>query len=134
MLPQLCTRALLLCKGRPSVLTRRAYTAAVDQASLLRSQTPQLNSNRTSVVRCGRQKYERLYPVLLVRPDGSTIHIRYREPRRILLMPVNLATLSEEERLLRMKKRDVRKEVKQTSVHYEDDFAAEKYSHLWKKK
>lgn len=43
-------------------------------------------SNRTSVVRCARNKYERQYPVLLVRPDGSTINIRYKEPKRILMV------------------------------------------------
>lgn len=48
--------------------------------------TSQSNSNRCSVVRCSREKYERMYPVLLVRPDGSTINIRYKEPRRILMV------------------------------------------------
>jgi len=38
------------------------------------------------VVRFGRQKYERMYPVLLVRPDGSTINIRYKEPKRIMMV------------------------------------------------
>lgn len=54
--------------------------------SFLHSHGAQLSSNRTSVVRCGRQKYERQYLVLLVRPDGSTVSIRYQEPRRLLLV------------------------------------------------
>ncbi|XP_023195880.1 39S ribosomal protein L55, mitochondrial isoform X2 [Xiphophorus maculatus] len=94
----------------------------------------QLSSNRTSVVRCGRQKYERQYLVLLVRPDGSTVSIRYQEPRRLLLMPVNLLTLPEEERRARQKRREVKKTKTQTVDLYEDDFKVDSYSHLWKKK
>ncbi|XP_043941909.1 39S ribosomal protein L55, mitochondrial [Protopterus annectens] len=48
----------------------------------------QQNSNKTSIVRCGRQTYGRLYPVLLVRPDGSTINIRYPEPKRIIVKTI----------------------------------------------
>ncbi|KAM3620625.1 uncharacterized protein V6R79_026057 [Siganus canaliculatus] len=116
-----------------SLLPHRAPNAGLSQASLLHTHTAQLNSNRTSVVRCGRQKYERLYPVMLVQPDGSTINIRYKEPRRILTMPVNLSTLSEEERRARQKKREV-KTTKPTTVDFEDDFRADQYSQFWKKK
>ncbi|XP_077390890.1 large ribosomal subunit protein mL55 isoform X2 [Festucalex cinctus] len=103
-------------------------------ASLARPLLARLNSNRTSVVRCSRQKYERLYPVMLVRPDGSTINIRYKEPRRILMMPVDLSTLPEEERRRRQKKREAKKTVKETVVHYEDDFKVDTYSQFWNKK
>ncbi|XP_027022250.2 39S ribosomal protein L55, mitochondrial isoform X2 [Tachysurus fulvidraco] len=94
----------------------------------------QSNSNKSSVVRCSRQKYERMYPVLLVRPDGSTINIRYKEPRRIIMMPVDITSLSEEERKARMRKRDPKKDMaKRKDDEFEDDFKLEDYSKFWKK-
>nr|XP_033790294.1 39S ribosomal protein L55, mitochondrial [Geotrypetes seraphini]XP_033790295.1 39S ribosomal protein L55, mitochondrial [Geotrypetes seraphini]XP_033790297.1 39S ribosomal protein L55, mitochondrial [Geotrypetes seraphini]XP_033790298.1 39S ribosomal protein L55, mitochondrial [Geotrypetes seraphini] len=95
----------------------------------------QQNSNRTSIVRFGRQAYARLYPVLLIRPDGSTINIRYKEPRRILMMPVDISTLSEAERKARLRKRDPKRLVKKTDKEdFHDEFNADQYSKFWKKK
>ncbi|XP_072919141.1 large ribosomal subunit protein mL55 [Hemitrygon akajei] len=91
------------------------------------------NSNRTSVVRVGRQVYTRLYPVLLVQPDGSTINIRYKEPKRIITMPVDVSLLSEAERKARMHKRRPKK-VKVKEEQLEDEFKVENYSKFWKKK
>jgi len=35
-------------------------------------------------------KYARTYPTLLVNPDGSTYTIRFREPRQILRVSIDL--------------------------------------------
>ncbi len=88
-----CVCPVFTPTGVLSVLPLRAHTVGLSQASLLHTQIPQLNSNRTSVVRCGRQTYERLYPVMLVRPDGSTVNIRYKEPRRMLMVSTISFTL-----------------------------------------
>ncbi|AWP11548.1 putative 39S ribosomal protein L55 mitochondrial [Scophthalmus maximus] len=100
-----------LCAPLRSGLSPRTVSSVVAwtvsplgaHASLLHTATAQLDSNRTSVVRCGRQRYERLYPVMLVRPDGSTVTVRYKEPRRILM------TNQTDERAERKKRADALK-------------------------
>ncbi|XP_073675872.1 large ribosomal subunit protein mL55 [Garra rufa] len=125
--------------GQPCKSIFRCLQAVVTQRCLQATSTFhttvfQSNSNRTCVVRFGRQKYERLYPVLLVRPDGSTINIRYKEPRRIMKMPVDITTLTEEERKIRMRKREPKRAAKKKLDDFEDDFKVDDYSKFWKKK
>uniref|UniRef100_A0A3Q3WQM4 Mitochondrial ribosomal protein L55 n=1 Tax=Mola mola TaxID=94237 RepID=A0A3Q3WQM4_MOLML len=110
--------------GRPLPLPPLASSAKVSGASLLHTRTTQFNSNRTSVVRSGRQKYERLYPVMLIQTDGSTVNIRYKEPKRMLMVSEN-----EREKPLLLKKT-----VKPSAAHFEDDFSINKYRHFWMKK
>ena len=42
------------------------------------------NSNRAAVTRVHRHNFPLLYPTMVVLPDGSTINIRYKEPRSII--------------------------------------------------
>lgn len=44
------------------------------------------NSNRAAIGHLHRQLYGRRYPVLLVSTDGSTVRLRYSEPKRILMV------------------------------------------------
>ncbi|XP_044512921.1 39S ribosomal protein L55, mitochondrial [Gracilinanus agilis] len=100
----------------------------------LHTSSRQPSSNRASLTRIHRETYARLYPVMLVKQDGSTIHIRYKEPRRILMMPVDIDTLSPEERKMRLRKRSAKYvEVKKKEAEFGDDFSVEQYTKFWKK-
>ncbi|KAK1342361.1 hypothetical protein QTO34_015125 [Cnephaeus nilssonii] len=93
------------------------------------------DSSRASLTRVHRQAYARFYPMLLVKQDGSTIHIRYREPRRVLAMPVDLDALSPDERRARFRKREAQlrgKEEKEPELL--DNFDLEQYKQFWTKK
>lgn len=43
-----------------------------------------LNNNVASITKIHREKYARMYPTTVVLPDGSSIKIRYHEPRHII--------------------------------------------------
>ncbi|XP_032097987.1 39S ribosomal protein L55, mitochondrial isoform X1 [Sapajus apella] len=92
------------------------------------------DSSRASLGRVRRQAYARLYPVLLVKQDGSTVHIRYREPRRMLVMPIDLNTLTPEERRARLRKREAQlQRTKDYEQELSDDFDVERYRQFWAK-
>ncbi|XP_002760880.1 large ribosomal subunit protein mL55 isoform X1 [Callithrix jacchus] len=92
------------------------------------------DSSRASFARVRRQAYARLYPVLLVKQDGSTVHIRYREPRRMLAMPIDLDTLTPEERRARLRRREAQlQRTKEYEEELSDDFDVERYRQFWAK-
>ncbi|NXC46775.1 RM55 protein, partial [Penelope pileata] len=107
--------------SRPDAVPRCLHTASSHH-----------NSNRTSVSHLRRRVYGRLYPLLLVRTDGSTVHIRYSEPKRILMMPLDSSTLPEAERKARLRRQfPSRAPARQEEVLEELDM--EKYKKFWKK-
>ncbi|XP_008837223.1 39S ribosomal protein L55, mitochondrial isoform X2 [Nannospalax galili] len=91
------------------------------------------DSNRASLTRLRRQAYARLYPVLLVKQDGSTIHVRYREPRRMLLMPLDVDALSPEDRRAMLRKREIQLQQKKEEEPemIDSDFDTEHYKQFW---
>ncbi|NXN91973.1 RM55 protein, partial [Rhinopomastus cyanomelas] len=90
------------------------------------------NSNRASIGHLHRQHYGRLYPVLLVKTDGSTVHLRYKEPKRILMMPLDSNTLPEAERKARLHRQFPSKTQTATEETFEGiDMGT--YSRFWKK-
>ena len=64
-------------------ITFRLTMAALGKACTL-VPVRHLNANRAAVAGLGRNVYLRTYPTVLVMPDGSTVNIRYKEPRRII--------------------------------------------------
>ncbi|XP_030895253.1 39S ribosomal protein L55, mitochondrial [Leptonychotes weddellii] len=118
-----------------SLLRQHVLTGSAPARRGLHTSSRQADSSRAWLTRVHRQAYARLYPVLLVKQDGSTVHIRYREPRRVLEMPVDLDTLSPEERRTRLRKRETQlQKKKEEKPELSDDFDEERYKRFWTKK
>ncbi|KAK3599825.1 hypothetical protein CHS0354_022392 [Potamilus streckersoni] len=89
------------------------------------------NCNRASISRLNRGLYQRMYPTMIVLPDGATISVRYQEPRRIIKLPLDLSKLTSEQLAARQK----RKTPKRIAVVEEEDdvqFDSNKYRKFWK--
>ncbi|KAM3962972.1 mitochondrial ribosomal protein L55 [Aphomia sociella] len=91
-----------------------------------------LNNNVPSITKIHREVYTRMYPTRVVLADGASINIRYHEPRKIIKLPLNLSSLSEEERRNRLERRKPKIKVKITD-DLEDNFNAKKYLKYMKK-
>ncbi|KHJ48833.1 hypothetical protein D918_01138 [Trichuris suis] len=79
-----------------------------------------------------RKIYRRLYPVMMVLPDGSAIMVRYNEPRQIIKLPVDLSTLSEAERRERLAARRPTKKG-EANADLSTSYSHKNYAFLWKK-
>ncbi|XP_055319969.1 39S ribosomal protein L55, mitochondrial [Sitodiplosis mosellana] len=91
-----------------------------------------VSSATAGITKTHRLLYCRVYPTTLVQPDGSTITIRYHEPRQIIQLPLDLTTLTEEERKRRLESRKPQIVMK-VEEDLEDNFSARKYLRYVKK-
>ncbi|CAK1604080.1 unnamed protein product [Parnassius mnemosyne] len=91
-----------------------------------------LNNNTASITKIHREVYSRMYLTTVILSDGSSINIRYHEPRKIIKLPLDLFHLSEEERRVRLEKRKPKRKIKITET-IEDNFNAKKYLKYLKK-
>jgi len=64
---------------------------------LSQQQVRHLNANRAAVTKIKRTRYPYLYPVTVVQPDGSTISVKYPEPRHLIRLPIDLETATPEQ-------------------------------------
>ncbi|KAK2143311.1 hypothetical protein LSH36_855g01082 [Paralvinella palmiformis] len=95
-------------------------------------QTIRCNCNYAAVTKIKRIYYPKMYPTVMVLADGSTIHLRHKEPRQVLKLPLDLSKLSEEERAIILARRKPKQKVV-VEEEIEDEFDVNQYSHLWKK-
>ena len=90
-------------------------------------QQTRLNGNRFAIGRMQRHEFALTYPVCLVQPDGSTVEIRYKIPRRIMKLPEDLSKLSEAERQRRLEARKPKKKLVIEEDLSDDNFDASEY-------
>ncbi|XP_038069246.1 39S ribosomal protein L55, mitochondrial-like [Patiria miniata] len=91
------------------------------------------NSNRAVIAKTNRKVYTRQYPVLVVNPDGSTFRIKYKEPQKIIKLPLDINSLTFDERKKRLSRYQVRKKRVIKDDLGDDADVTSKYRHLWKK-
>lgn len=85
-----------------------------------------LNCWTAAIAKKHRAVYERTYPTTLVFSDGSSIEIEYHEPRKIIILPLNLAELTEVEQKKRLEMRKPKTKVVITD-EIEDSFDENRY-------
>ncbi|KAL3118968.1 hypothetical protein niasHT_003751 [Heterodera trifolii] len=79
-----------------------------------------------------RKEMVRLYKVKIMRSDGSVIFGRCDEPREIIQLPVDLRTLNDDERRMRIAERKpIAKKVVEDTL--DDSFDFHKYVSQWKR-
>lgn len=90
-----------------------------------------LNAYRASLGKIGREKFIKQYQTTIMLPDGSTITARTKEPRHFIQFPVDLKSLNEEERLVRLAARKPKvKQIKEEVI--DDNFDLNQYTAFFK--
>lgn len=85
-----------------------------------------LNCWTAAIAKKHRTVYERTYPTALVFSDGSSIEIEYCEPRKIIILPLNIAELTEAEQKKRLEMRKPKTKVILTD-EIEDSYDENRY-------
>uniref|UniRef100_A0A6V7LQX9 39S ribosomal protein L55, mitochondrial n=1 Tax=Bracon brevicornis TaxID=1563983 RepID=A0A6V7LQX9_9HYME len=92
----------------------------------------ELNCWTAAITKKHRKIYERTYPTVLIHPDGSSTDVQYHEPLKIIKLPLDLSTLSEAEKKIRLERRKPKTKVK-IEEDIEDNFDASKYLKKFKR-
>lgn len=90
------------------------------------------NSNRASIAKTNRKVFARMYPTVVVNPDGSSFRIKHPEPRKILKLPVDVNMLPLDEKKMRLARYQPKKRVK-IEDDLDDNFDVNRYKHFWNK-
>ncbi|XP_046828476.1 39S ribosomal protein L55, mitochondrial [Vespa crabro] len=91
-----------------------------------------LNCWTAAITKKHQNVYVNTYPTILVFPDGSSINIEYNEPRKIIVLPLNISELSEEEQKIKINSRRLKTKIV-LAEEQEDDFDEMKYIKKMKK-
>lgn len=85
-----------------------------------------INCWTAAITKKHRTVYEQSYPTTLVFSDGSSIEIEYHEPRKIIVLPLNIAELTEVEQKKRLERRKMKTKIVITE-DIEDSFDENRY-------
>lgn len=85
-----------------------------------------INCWTAAITKKHRTVYEQTYPTTLVFSDGSSIEIQYHEARKIIVLPLNLAELTEAQQKKRLEMRKPKTRVVITD-EIEDSFDENRY-------
>ncbi|VDO61213.1 unnamed protein product [Heligmosomoides polygyrus] len=94
--------ALSTCSSGKNKCDFFAFLNFVSLGTVFSSGSRRGNAWRACLGKISRSQYLRHYPVKLIRADGSTIEIRFLEPRAVVQLPVDLNALTEEEKRHRL--------------------------------